>query len=111
MPKFAIEYSMRGIGYYFVEADTLNLAYSELYKQKLKDNSLIVHAYFNNRFEIRDHTELISFPRIPRFRVTTAEQQERANSGEIIDEEVSRPLKFADTKLFDFFDTVKAINK
>jgi hypothetical protein len=111
MPKFAIEYSMRGIGYFFVEANTLNLAYSEFYKQKFKDNSLIVHARFHNRFEIRGHEELISFPRIPRYRVTTAEQIERANAGEIIEEEAPRPLKFANTELFEFLDEMNTQRK
>ena len=93
---------MRGVGYYFVEADTLSLAYSELYKQKLKDNSLIVHARFNNRFHIHDHTVLENFPKIPRFRVTSAELQERAIAGEVIEYEMPKQVKFANPDLFEF---------
>lgn len=103
MAKYCVKYLLKGVGYYFVEAPTLSLAYKKMYDQFHQDNSLIVHAEYNYGFEILGALELKrDFPKMPRYRVTTAEQRARADDGEVIDEPPMKAVEIACPELFDF---------
>lgn len=52
MNKYRIDYQVMGLGNFFVEADSLSLAYEEMYKEFNKNNGLIVHAKYPYGFEI-----------------------------------------------------------
>ena len=94
-----------GIGSFFVEASSLSLAYEEMYKRFSADNSLIVHAKYPYGFEILYGTEHEGeFPPVSKIRVTTVEDLRKAKNGQLIEEEATKPPKFADTGLFDFVD-------
>jgi hypothetical protein len=105
MKKYRIDYKLMGLGNFFVEASSLSLAYEEMYKRFGSDNSLIVHAKYPYGFEILDGTEHEGqFPPVSKIRITTVEDLRKAKNGQLIEEEATKPPKFADTGLFDFVE-------
>jgi hypothetical protein len=104
MGKFRIDYKLMGLGNFYVEAPSVELAFEELYESFRADNSLIVHAKYPYGFEILDGVEHEGdFPKKSKIRVTTAEELKAARNRDTLDEvPVAAPPKFADTGLFDF---------
>jgi hypothetical protein len=103
MAKYRIDYKLMGLGNFFVEAPSVELAFEKLYESFETDNSLIVHAKFPYGFEIErgvDHAG--DFPKKPKARVTTSEELEDAKDRDTLDPDEVKPPKFADTALFDF---------
>lgn len=102
MAKYRVDYKLLGLGKFFVEAPTVELAFEKMYESLEEDNSLIVHAKFPYGFEILEGVEHSgNFPKKPKARVTTVEELEAAMNRDTLDEEV-KPPTFADTGLFDF---------
>jgi hypothetical protein len=102
MAKYRIDYKLMGLGNFFVEAPSVELAFEKLYETFEADNSLIVHAKFPYGFEILDGVDHKGdFPKPPKARVTTLEDLEAAKNRDTLDEE-EMPPKFAETGLFDF---------
>ncbi|PUE23716.1 hypothetical protein [Limnohabitans sp. Jir72] len=105
MKKYRVDYKLMGIGNFFVEASSLNLAYEEMYKRFSADNSLIVHAKYPYGFEILDGTEHESpFPAVSKIRLTTIDDLRKAKNSQSLDDEADKPPRFADTGLFDFVE-------
>lgn len=102
MAKYRIDYKLMGLGNFFVEATSVELAFEKMYESFEADNSLIVHAKFPYGFEILrgvDHAG--DFPKKPKARVTTLDELKAAKNCDTLAEEV-KPPKLADTGLFDF---------
>jgi len=103
MKKFRVDYKLMGLGNFFVEAPSVELAYEKLYETFEDNNSLIVHAKYPYGFEIIGGYPFEGeFPKPPKARVTTSEELKAAKNRDTLDPVKDKPLKCADTGLFDF---------
>lgn len=103
MAKYNIRYYLQGFGTYYVEAPSITAAIENMYDLFQENNMLVVHAEYDYGFEIKSYrTFKGDMPNNHKYRVTTAEQRDRADKGEVIDEPPLKPWKIACPELFDF---------